>query len=147
MTDVDFDALDEQTRRETARIVADDVFTPTPATMTPVVNVPVNTSGITPIEFKVLILPDPVEEVTKGGIIVPVEKVTKDEYATTTGRIVAVAHAAFAHVTDDEWGGDKPKVGDHVVITKYAGFRMKGPKDGVNYFIVRGEDIHAKIED
>lgn len=109
--------------------------------------VPFNTSGIKPIEFKVLILPDPVEEVSKGGIIMPVEKITKDEYATTTGRIVAVAHAAFAHVTDDEWGGDKPKVGDHVVITKYCGFRMKGPKDGVNYLVVRGEDIHAKIED
>ncbi len=111
---------------------------------------PANPSGITPLAFKVLILPDPVEEVTRGGIIRPTESVTKDEFATTKGRIIAVASAAFSHVTAEEWGSDKPTVGDHVVYTKYAGFRHKGKgADGkdVDYLIVKDEDIHAKLED
>lgn len=106
---------------------------------------PLNTSGITPLAFKVVILPDPVEEVTKGGIILTAEKVTKDEFATTSGTIMAVSGSAFSHVTDEEWGDDKPKVGDRVVFTKYAGFRRKG-EDGVDYLIVKGEDIHARID-
>lgn len=106
---------------------------------------PPNTSGLKPLAFKVVVLPDPVEEVTKGGIIRPVETVTKDEYATTTGTIVAVAGAAFGHVTPEEWGDDKPKVGDHVVFTKYAGFRHKSKMDGKDYLIIRDEDIHCAV--
>ncbi len=106
---------------------------------------PLNTSGITPLAFKVVILPDPVEEKTAGGIIIPIEKVTKDEFATTSGTIIAVSGSAFSHVIDEEWGADKPKVGDRVVFTKYAGFRRKG-EDGVDYLIVKGEDIHARID-
>jgi co-chaperonin GroES (HSP10) len=105
---------------------------------------PINQSGITPLAFKVVILPDPVEEKTKGGIIVPVEKVTKDEFATTRGTIIAVSGSAFSHVTDEEWGADKPKPGDHVVFTRYAGFRCAGT-DGKDYLIVKGDDVHAKL--
>ena len=119
-----------------------EAMTGVPANLAKRVNL--NTSGITPLAFKVLILPDPVEEVTKGGIIIPIEKATKDEYATTRGTIVAVSGSAFSHVTDEEWGDDKPKPGDHVVYTRYAGFRCEGD-DGKDYLIVKGEDIHAKF--
>lgn len=107
---------------------------------------PLNTSGIVPNGFNVLILPDEVKNMTAGGIHLPDEKVTKDEFATTDGTIIAVTTAAFAHITEDEWDGTKPKPGDHVVFTKYAGFRKKG-KDGKTYLLVKGEDIHATIEE
>lgn len=105
-----------------------------------------NTSGIVPNGFNVLILPDEVKNMTAGGIHLPDEKVAKDEFATTDGTIIAVTTAAFAHITEDEWDGTKPKPGDHVVFTKYAGFRKKG-KDGKTYLLVKGEDIHATIEE
>lgn len=105
-----------------------------------------NSSGLNPLAFKLVILPDPVKEKSDGGIFIPQEKITKDEYATTDGTIVAIASAAFSHVTPEEWGDDKPKVGDHVVFTKYAGFRRKG-KDGKDYLIIKDEDVHARIED
>jgi hypothetical protein len=41
-----------------------------------------NTSGITPTEYKVLIRPKEVEEVTKGGIILAVETTDKEKWAT-----------------------------------------------------------------
>jgi chaperonin GroES len=105
-----------------------------------------NQSGIKPNGFNVLILPDAVEEKTAGGIYIPDDKKTKDEFATTDGTLIAVTKAAFAHITDEEWDGTKPKPGDHVVFTKYAGFRKKG-KNGKTYLLVKGEDIHATIEE
>lgn len=106
----------------------------------------VNPSGITPTEFKVLVLPSPIEEVTKGGIIVPIDKVDKDKYATTDGVLVAMSHLAFTYVTDEEWGDQKPKPGMKVVFAKYAGSRRKG-KDGLDYILINDKDIVATIED
>lgn len=105
-----------------------------------------NPSGIIPNGFNVLILPDAVEEVSKGGVYMPVEKLTKDEFATTEGTLIATTKAAFSHITEEEWDDTKPKPGDHIVFTKYAGFRKKG-KDGKTYLLVKGEDIHATIEE
>ncbi len=107
---------------------------------------PVNASGIIPNGFNVLILPDPVEEISKGGVYIPNEKVTKDEFATTEGTLIAITGAAFSHITDEEWDGTKPKPGDHIVFTKYAGFRVKSKKDGKHYLLLKGEDIHATTE-
>lgn len=107
---------------------------------------PVNLSGITPTEFKVLVLPSPTEEVTKGGIIVPIDKVDKDKYATTDGVLVAMSHLAFTYVTDEEWGDHKPKPGMKVVFAKYAGSRRKG-KDGLDYLLINDKDVVATIEE
>ncbi len=107
---------------------------------------PTNPTGIRPTEFKVLILPDAVEEVTKGGIIVPVSKAESDKYATIEGRIVAVSHLAFTYATAEEWGDAKPKPGDRVIFAKYAGVRHKA-KDGQEYLLINDKDIVATIED
>ena len=104
-----------------------------------------NPTGITPTEFKVLILPDPVEEVTKGGIIVPTSKAEADKYATIEGRIVAVSHLAFTYATAEEWGDNKPKPGDRVIFAKYAGVRHKA-KDGQEYLLVNDKDVCAVVE-
>jgi co-chaperonin GroES (HSP10) len=106
----------------------------------------VNRSGILPTEYKVLVLPDPVEEVTKGGIIIPIEKAEKDKYATTDGTIVAISHLAFTYATDEEWAGKKPKAGDRVAFAKYAGARRKG-KDGSDYLLINDKDVVAIIEE
>lgn len=105
-----------------------------------------NTTGIQPTEFKVLILPDPVEEVTKGGIIVPINKAEADKYATIQGRIIAMSHLAFTYATAEEWGDAKPKPGDQVIFAKYAGVRHKA-KDGQEYLLVNDKDIVATVEE
>lgn len=115
----------------------------------PVFEIPIsraNATGISPTEFKVLILPDPVEETTKGGIIVPIAKAESDKYATIEGRIIAVSHLAFNYATAKEWGDAKPKPGDRVIFAKYAGVRHKA-KDGQEYLLVNDKDIVATIED
>jgi co-chaperonin GroES (HSP10) len=107
--------------------------------------IPQNDTGIHPTEFKVLILPDPVEEKTKGGIILAVETTEKEKYATMQGSIVAVSHLAFSYATAEEWGDNKPKAGDRVLFAKYAGVRHKA-KDGVEYLLVNDKDIVAIVQ-
>lgn len=105
-----------------------------------------NTSGIVPTEFKVLILPKEVEEVTKGGIILAAQTTTAEKYATIEGTIVAISHLAFTYATEDEWGGKKPRAGQRVIFAKYAGVRHKA-KDGKEYLLVNDKDIVATVED
>lgn len=108
-----------------------------------------NTTGINPTEFKVLIAPKPVEEITKGGIILATTTTESEKYATVDGTIVAISPLAFTYASQTEWdeaGGKKPKVGDLVVYAKYAGVRRKG-RDGAEYLIVNDKDIVATIED
>lgn len=102
-----------------------------------------NPSGIRPVEFKVVVYPKPVEEVTKGGIIMPVEKLTRDEHATQEATIVAIAEKAFSEA--DIWGGNPPKVGDVVLFAKYAGLLRKG-KDGKDYRVLNDKDCCAILE-
>lgn len=106
-----------------------------------------NTSGIVPTEFKVLILPKEVEEVTKGGIILAAQTTNAEKYATIEGEIVAISHLAFTYATEAEWDGHKPKPGQRVIFAKYAGVRTKGPKDGKEYLLVNDKDVCAVFED
>jgi len=105
-----------------------------------------NRTGIYPTEFKVLILPDAVEEVTKGGIIRPTMTTDNEKYATIEGRIIAVSHLAFSYATAKEWGDAKPKPGDRVIFAKYAGVRHKA-KDGQEYLLISDKDVVATIEE
>lgn len=104
-----------------------------------------NITGIQPTEFKVLILPKEVENVSKGGIILTSKSVDEEKYATIEGEIIAISHLAFTYATEAEWGGKKPKAGDHVIFAKYAGVRHKA-KDGQEYLLVNDKDIVATIE-
>jgi co-chaperonin GroES (HSP10) len=104
-----------------------------------------NTTGINPTEFKVLIAPKPVEEVTKGGIILATQTTDSEKYATIEGTIIAASHLAFTYATEAEWDGKKPAAGDRVIFAKYAGVRHKA-KDGLEYLLVNDKDIVAVIE-
>ena len=99
-----------------------------------------NAHGITPLDVKVLVLPDPVEEKTAGGIILTDATREKDGFASTRGLLVAVGQSAFA-----EWAGDKPKPGDRIVTAQYAGITIKGD-DGEKYRLCNDEDVVAVLK-
>lgn len=110
----------------------------------------VNTSEFRPTENKVLVLPDAVEEVTKGGIILAIETTEKEKWATTTGRIVAVSPLAFNYASPEEWeasGGAPPKAGQRIIYAKYAGLRVKSKRDGNDYVVLNDKDVCMTIED
>lgn len=99
-----------------------------------------NTSGLYATEFKILILADEVEKVTKGGIIRPESNREAEQFATTEGTIIDVAPGAFTYLTDAEWGDKKPRVGDKVIYAKYAGKIAKG-NDGKDYTFMNDRDL------
>ena len=97
-----------------------------------------NTSGIRPCEFKVLVKPKEVKEKTVGGIIIPESAKEKEKYATMEGEVIAVGALAF---TNPDWL-DKPKPGDVVLYDKYAGCTVRGT-DGYDYKMVNDREIGA----
>lgn len=103
-----------------------------------------NTSGIQPVEFKVLILPEQAEETdetlrrAKAAGLVLVDKTTeREKMAQVKGRLVAVGGNAF-----EDWSGRVPQVDDVVWFAKYAGYVLKGD-DGREYRLANDKDISA----
>lgn len=95
-----------------------------------------NASGIQPVDVKVLVKPDMVQEKTAGGIYVPDTTKDKTKYAATEALLVAVGPNAFR-----VWGADnKPAPGDRVLFAQYSGARHKG-RDGEDYIVMNDEDI------
>ena len=95
-----------------------------------------DTSGITPLADKVLVLIDQAsQKVGKKALIYAPEKTTDTAtLASETGVIVAMGDEAFAWNSDRSrpYSGYKPKVGDHVIFERYAGRDQMG-FDGVKY--------------
>jgi len=90
-----------------------------------------NESGWKPVEYKVLVFPHAVEEVSKGGIILATAAVEKEKHAQSEGTIVAVGDMSF---TDPTWP-NPPVAGDIVLFDRYAGSLIKG-KDGKEYRLI-----------
>jgi chaperonin GroES len=97
--------------------------------------------GLKPIEFNVIIDQDPVEEKTKGGLILIDQE--KQKHQTTRGTIAAVSVLAFNYA---EWPADTapPSVGDRVVFAQYGGAFVDG-EDGKKYRVVKDKDIVAVL--
>lgn len=99
-----------------------------------------NASGITPLEFKVLVKPRAVEEKTKGGILLPEQVRDQEKNASMEGEYIAASPLAFNY---DETGSmEPPKTGDTVVFARYSGINVKG-RDGIDYRIMNDKDIVA----
>jgi co-chaperonin GroES (HSP10) len=104
-----------------------------------------NTSGIHPTEYNVLVKPERVEQKTAGGIIKADSIVDRQQAFETRGVLVAVSPLAFTY---EQWpeGTRVPRVGDRVITTKAAGVVVKG-EDGEDYRLMKDKDIGAIITD
>ena len=99
-----------------------------------------NESGIRPVEYKVLILPEEVKEKTKGGIILPGTTKDREEMAQVKGVVVGMGGNAF-----EDWKGTIPGIGSVVYYGKYAGYTITG-EDGKTYRLINDKDVCAVIE-
>lgn len=103
----------------------------------------VNNSGLTPLEFFVLVELDPQEERTAGGIIIPSAIKDKDELATQEGTLVAVSPHAFTYA--ERWPeGSTPVVGQRVLFKRYAGHLHE--RGGRKYRVLNDKDLIAIVE-
>lgn len=97
-----------------------------------------NASGINPVEYKCIVLPDKVEETTQGGIVLARNIQEQDQLSETRCRLIAVGGMAF-----DDWNDKrKPQPGDRVLIAKYSGILCRGD-DGEEYRVINDKDVLA----
>lgn len=82
-----------------------------------------NQSRIDPVCDKVVVRVDQAVTRTTGGVWITDEQAEMQTQGATTGVLVAVGPMAFAWDTDKarRWEGEKPKPGDRVCFTRYAG--------------------------
>lgn len=99
----------------------------------------INTSGLTPYDTRVVILPDELSDKFEGtSLIRPDTLADKEKWAQTKGTLIAVGENAFA-----DWGDvAKPEAGDRIVYGRYAGNTHEGT-DGKKYTVANDEDILA----
>lgn len=95
-----------------------------------------NESGLKPMEYKVLVLPDVVEEKTKGGIYLPEQSQEREKNASMEGTLVEASPIAFKF----EDNAPVPPVGSRVIFAKYSGVTIKGA-DGRDYRIMNDKDV------
>ncbi len=92
---------------------------------------------IKPLGDRVVIKMVETEETTKSGIVLPGSAKEKPQYA----EVVAVGPGG---VVDGKEIVMEVKVGDKVLLSKYAGTEVK--LDGVEYTILRQNEILAKLD-
>lgn len=98
-----------------------------------------NPSGLQPVEYKILIDPEEVDQVSAGGIVLATMTTEKEKMAQVRGKLVAVGGNAF-----EDWKGPIPKVGDQVYYAKYAGIVVKG-RDGREWRLCNDKDLTAIV--
>jgi co-chaperonin GroES (HSP10) len=102
-----------------------------------------NTSGLRPVEYKILILPDAVEETSAGGIIKPSKAHETEQWAQVKGTLVAIGGKAFIDWPDEEREVLKP--GARVYYRKYEGIVISGA-DGEEYRLCTDKDVGGVVE-
>lgn len=102
-----------------------------------------NSSGLTPVEFYVVVELDAQSERTASGIYLPPSTQDKDKLATQEGTLVAVSPHAFSYA--EHWPeGSTPEVGQRVLFKRYAGHLHE--REGRVYRLLNDKDIVAIIE-
>ena len=107
-----------------------------------------NKSGIHPVEYKILVLPDKIDDMS-GGLYLPDSSVSRDQTAQERGILIEVGGDAFEGWDASE---DKtiPRIGDKVIYSKYSGMQVPGKdldeKRPVIYRVMNDKDIVAIVE-
>jgi co-chaperonin GroES (HSP10) len=117
--------------------VEDRVLDPTKLPQTYVDRLP------TPAGYRILILPYQGRAVTKGGIVIPEENRERSRLATVAGYVIKMGEDCYA----DKAKFSKPwcKVGDWIIIGRYAGARFKIEDGDVR--IINDDEVIATIAD
>lgn len=98
-----------------------------------------NTSGIQPLDVRVLVRPDAVEEKI-GSIYIPDAAKEQKEFAQIKATLIAVGANAWSEAKATSVEFRAPAPGDRVLIAKYGGIVIDGD-DGAKYRILNDQDV------
>lgn len=101
-----------------------------------------NTSGIRPVEYRVLIRPDPIEQRSQGGILLPDDTHDREEMSQVKGTLIAYGDSAFSDFSQPERQALRP--GARVYYAKYQGILTIGA-DNEEYRLMNDKDVGAII--
>lgn len=104
-----------------------------------------NSSGIVPLDVRVLVRPDDVEKKTAGGIFLPEQHQEREQYAQIKATLVAVGVNAWTEAKANA-AFVAPAPGDRVLIAKYGGIVVDGA-DGAKYRIMNDADVTGVLEE
>jgi hypothetical protein len=90
-------------------------------------------------EYKCIVLPDPPDEVTAGGIIKAKDAVRLEALKTCKATFIMGSENAFR-----DWGNSKPQLLDRVYVAVASGMVHQGP-DGREYRIVNDKDVIGRL--
>ena len=99
--------------------------------------------GLRASGFNLVVVVEPPQEQTKGGILLPDSMKDKETLTQTRGRIVSMSPVAFDFAS---FNGEAPKLGDAVIFAKLAGIRTT-LADGKEARIIADKDVAAIIEE
>lgn len=97
---------------------------------------------IYPVGDRVLVKLRKVEEVSQGGIIIAQRTVKLEQMAECLATVARVGPIAWESVRGGPWA----KVGDTVMISKYAGIGHQDP-DGTEYRLINDVDVLAVVRE
>lgn len=86
-------------------------------------------------EYNVLVRMDPVEETTRGGIILTGSQIDRVSIANDMGTLVKVGQLAFGYAA----GWSPPREGDRVLIAQYDGKLYE--VEGEQYRVVKDKSV------
>jgi co-chaperonin GroES (HSP10) len=92
----------------------------------------INQSGILPTGGHLLVLPDKVEEMTKGGIYMPKTVQDKEQRESTVGILVAAGSGSWTDLDD---GKPWATVGDRILYPRHSGVSIIG-QDKQSYVLI-----------
>jgi co-chaperonin GroES (HSP10) len=105
-----------------------------------------NDSGLAPVEYKILIKPEKIEETDPTlararalGLELTHDTTERERMAQVKGVLIAVGGNAF-----QDWNEPIPKVGDVVFYAKYAGMNVRA-KDGAELRLCNDKDVSAIV--
>ncbi len=99
-----------------------------------------NTSGFTATGHRLLLLSDPVEEKTSGGIVLVAKTVDQERNASVLATVVEIGHDAWSDKSTDYCA-----VGDRVLVGQYTGKLVKSEADGKEYRFISDLDIISPV--
>ena len=94
---------------------------------------------IEPLGYRIMLKPKDMEEVSKGGILIPQNVVDRNKAITNEGTVVAIGPGAYAEF-DEPW----VEVGDEVLYSKYNGDRLIDPSTEDEYIMLNDTDVLCK---
>lgn len=99
-----------------------------------------------PKGYRVLIRPDPVEEISEGGIVLAVNE-RKERAAGTTGRVVGIGPTAWKSYDPGPDWEPWAELGDHIVYSRYGGIWVKDPESKEDLILINDQDVLMVIGD